>query len=321
MLTASRNSTGMDHATSLTKSTLCSVTSKSAYASNGPIFKDRKPWQSWSRLGIKIRGLHPSITTWDLWEAFAYEGRVVYIEIFENSTGRKDGNAKVRFEPPISRDFWSAGTYTVKSGNTSAVVSVELENNSRAFLVPSPARRGIWHPERIKLLPIALEFGFMLGPKIMTDMWKTSAKSYNQLHFEVDMVRKRIQIYFECTYEDPRGPKPAGTDASGDVGFHQRTWEYMFQIPFDQLGKIYEQNLSCDHHALIISMDSAPEFFRKQSCIKDSHSKDSLMWQGFDTWWRQTDAVYDTAKADKAVVALNKERSVIDLGTTNLLLM
>ena len=37
-------------------------------------------------------------------------------------------------------------------------------------------------------------------------------------------------------------------------------------------------------------------------------------WSEFDTWYRQTDIVYDPRRLENAVVSLKKELPVIDIG-------
>jgi hypothetical protein len=38
------------------------------------------------------------------------------------------------------------------------------------------------------------------------------------------------------------------------------------------------------------------------------------IWSDFDTWYRQTDIVYDPYRLQTAKVTLHKERPVIDIG-------
>ena len=45
-----------------------------------------------------------------------------------------------------------------------------------------------------------------------------------------------------------------------------------------------------------------------------SHMAGNLTWSEFDTWYRQTDIVYDPRRLENAVVSLKKELPVIDIG-------
>ena len=54
-------------------------------------------WPHWRELVIKVRGLPSSITTLELWRIFSKEGRIDFIEIFEDRQGIRDGGAKIRY--------------------------------------------------------------------------------------------------------------------------------------------------------------------------------------------------------------------------------
>ena len=66
-------------------------------SSGGPIARRWDDWASWPEVQVKIFGLTANITTSDLWKSFSKEGTVVTIELFEDSTGARDGKAMVRF--------------------------------------------------------------------------------------------------------------------------------------------------------------------------------------------------------------------------------
>jgi len=66
-------------------------------SSGGPIARRWDDWASWPEVQVKIFGLTANITTSDLWRCFSKEGTIVTIELFEDSTGARDGKALVRF--------------------------------------------------------------------------------------------------------------------------------------------------------------------------------------------------------------------------------
>jgi RNA-dependent RNA polymerase len=66
--------------------------------------------------------------------------------------------------------------------------------------------------------------------------------------------------------------------------------------------------------ALVISLDSPPQYCRKREDETAGHAKGNLIWSEFDTWYRQTDLVYDPYRLQTAKVTLHKERPVIDIG-------
>ena len=66
-------------------------------AGRGPIARRWENWASWPEVRVKIFGLTADITTSDLWKCFSKEGKVVTIELFEDSRGTRDGKGQVRF--------------------------------------------------------------------------------------------------------------------------------------------------------------------------------------------------------------------------------
>jgi RNA-dependent RNA polymerase len=86
------------------------------------------------------------------------------------------------------------------------------------------------------------------------------------------------------------------------------------QIPFSQLKIIHQVDTNDKVFALVISLESPPEFFRKKEDDRATHSSESPMWTEFDCWFRQTDIVYDPSRLRSAPVALPKETPVIDIG-------
>ena len=66
-------------------------------ADRGPTARRWEDWASWPEVRVKIFGLTADITTSDLWKCFSKEGKVVTIELFEDSRGTRDGKGQVRF--------------------------------------------------------------------------------------------------------------------------------------------------------------------------------------------------------------------------------
>lgn len=65
--------------------------------SNGIGRNSSEDWRRWVELGIKIFDLPAITTTRDLWQRFSQEGNIVYVELYENTSGQPDGKACVRF--------------------------------------------------------------------------------------------------------------------------------------------------------------------------------------------------------------------------------
>ncbi len=61
------------------------------------VIKGDEDWQTWVEVAVKVFGLPSDITTLDIHRLFIKEGSIESIEIFENSRGVRDGNARIRF--------------------------------------------------------------------------------------------------------------------------------------------------------------------------------------------------------------------------------
>lgn len=289
--------------------------SNTGFQSSHPILKAKEPWQTWPELTIRVANLPPDVTTWDLWERFQREGTVVFIELFDDRQGRRDGNAKIRFVPPPHRAFWALDNVTLSTSDGQGAFQVKVfpEPKKRRFEAQSPIRKHIWYPEVVSLHPRSLIFGFMYGPNTIMGMYNAKRLSRNGTIFKIDLLRSRIVITFEVSLTDPatRLNSANGPPRSGEL---DRINRYMFTIPFGQLQKLDRVQVSENQWALVMSLDSPPQFFRKRLDATASHSSSALTWSEFDTWYRQTDIVYDPRQLENAVVSLKKELPVIDIG-------
>jgi RNA-dependent RNA polymerase len=282
--------------------------------SSRPVLKPKEPWQTWPELTIRVANLPSNVTTWGLWERFQREGTIVFIELFDDKQGRRDGNAKIRFVPPPHRAFWALDNVTLPTSDGQGAFQVKVfpEPKKRRFEVQSPIRKHIWYPEISCLYPLSLAFGFMHSPNAMMEMHKAQARTRN-IVFKVDLLRSRIVVAFQVSLSNPETHlHPAhGPSRLGEL---DRINKYMFTIPFGQLQNIDRIQVNERQWALVISLDSPPQFFRQRLDPRASHSAETLTWSEFDTWYRQTDIVYDPRELKNAVVSLKKELPVVDIG-------
>lgn len=82
------------------------VMNRPAQGQQGP--DHRRPgddWTQWIELGVKLTGLPPSVTTFDLWQSFRHEGSIATVEIFEDNQGMRDGKGRLRFRYNTDRHF------------------------------------------------------------------------------------------------------------------------------------------------------------------------------------------------------------------------
>ena len=270
-----------------------------------------------------IRGVHNSTTTYDLYNNFKKHGEIVYIEIFQNHTGVRDGGAKIRFSPPPAAAFWKNERYQLSVANDEQyMVHLILdEPRNKNFLVQSPIRKTVFYEPKIKLYVSALHFGLMVDPTSVMPMHTvrpigTPGTDYNRddLSLIADLKRRKVEITFKVKFTDPRSDGSTDYISESPVGQYNRINKFKFWVPFEQLQSILRVKLNDGGFALVMSLDSPPQFFRKREDEEACHSDENMEWSEFDTWFRQTDLVYDPYRLARAVVTLHKERPVIDIG-------
>jgi RNA-dependent RNA polymerase len=280
-----------------------------------------QPYSRPPELTVRVSGLYPATTTYDIWRNFSRHGTIVLIELFENRLGVRDGHAKIRFSPSPEEPFWTKGSpkgtyrFTTADGISSYNVRVSSEkNNKSVFKIQSPLKKSVFYDEKMKLSPAALDFGFMLYSDSMMPMQTVQAAVSNDMSFIVDLLRNRIVATFNVPFRDPRSDVATDFTSRSAIGQHDRINKYMFQIPFSQLKTINRVEINDIAFALVISLESPPEFLRKREDDRATHSNENLVWNEFDSWFRQTDIVYDPYRLKTAHVSLHKETPVIDIG-------
>jgi RNA-dependent RNA polymerase len=264
-------------------------------------------WRNLNEVSIKIRNIAlEDRSTFKIWEAFSWEGNLSYVELYVARTGNKDGNALIRFSPPPATAFWerNRGRYLFKGNRSRYLVDVELLPNKRGGQVQSPIRRGIWYDPVLRLVAGRIHFGIMIDPLSMMPLHvveSNTSKRVKNVVFEVDLLRHRIKASFNVVFYQQ--------------GQYDRINRYMLQIPFASLQKIQRMEVNdTGTFALIISLKSPPQFYRRREEIKAGHTNEGIRWSEFDTWYRQTDIVYSPYELKTKKVALHKDRPVIDIG-------
>jgi RNA-dependent RNA polymerase len=283
------------------------------------ILKPSFEWQKWDELVIRVRGLVSTETTYSVWKNFKSQGTITFIELFETRSGPRELQAKVKFSPPPKDPFWlmskpTPGNYTIRDGEYWYVVNVSVNDDRRHGLrIQSPIRRHIFYEPRMMLSATALHFGLMIDPTSMMPMHSVTPNQ-EDLTFVVDVQRSRIVASFNVHFQDPRTSGATEYTSKSKVAEYNRVNRYMFQIPFGQLEKIRRIDLNPQVFALVITLDSPPQYYRKREDETAGHVAGSTTWSEFDTWYRQTDIVYDPYDLQTAKVTLRKERPVIDIG-------
>lgn len=273
------------------------------------ILKPEYPWQKWDDLSVRLFDVPTWVTTYDLWRIFSKQGEVSFIEIFD---GQRRGSAKIRFSPPPNSPFWSYGTYVISSEDApptrNAIARIFLEDHQKRegpLKIQSPIKKWKFYQARMKLKASAIHFGLMIDPNSMMPLYSIMPGPNTQYDTSlfVDLVRNRIVANFTAEFHDSQHP----TD-------FDRANKYMFNLPFSQLTTIRRIELSTQAFALIISVDSPPQYFRKRQNPTTGHSDEILLWNEWDTWYRQTDIVYDPYRLQREIITLHKDQPVIDIG-------
>jgi RNA-dependent RNA polymerase len=281
------------------------------------IIKPSYELQKWDELVIKVRGLLPTETTYTVWKNFQSQGNITFIELYENRKGQQEGSAKLKFSPPPHEPYWTIskphGKYTMRDGDRSYDVYVSSDDRRPGFQIQSPIRRHVFYNPKLKLFASNLHFGLMVDPKSMMALHAVRPLQ-DELTFVVDLVHNRIVASFNVQFRDPRSLGATDYVNASDIGSYNRINRYMFQIPFGQLEKIQRMDLTPQVFALAITLESPPQYYRKRQDDTAGHAKDNLLWSEFDTWYRQTDIVYDPYRLQTAKVTLHKERPAIDIG-------
>ncbi|KAH6671738.1 RNA dependent RNA polymerase-domain-containing protein [Halenospora varia] len=281
--------------------------------------------QDYPSILVRLSGLHPSETTHNLWVNFERLGNIAYIEIEDGTGSRRNGRAKIRFSPPPSTPFWLLGNprgmYVVRQVDAMTLynvqVYVKLQDLKRPPQIHSPIKLHISYDHKMPLYASKLHFGLIVEPKSLMPLQTITSDENNpkDLSLTVDLVRKRLTAEFTVTFRDPRTQGDMNYFSELKIGQYDRKNKYIFQIPFGQLNAIYRLNNSDrDSFAIMISLDSPPQFYRKLLDPEGSHSSENPVWSELDLWYRQTDIVYNPKMLHKIPVALRKDRPVIDIG-------
>jgi len=89
---------------------------------------------------------------------------------------------------------------------------------------------------------------------------------------------------------------------------------YRFRVPFSLVSQVLERKINEVQRALILPLDSPPEFFRKTNDIAATHDPQSQRWTDNKAWFRVTDIFEDGVAMDDDPVRLRVDNALIDIG-------
>jgi RNA-dependent RNA polymerase len=274
-------------------------------------------------LTLMLNQLHAETTTWDIFKAFQKHGTIAYIEIFQTTEGEKTGRGRIRFSPPPYTAFWKKlGKFknypiVLESGHGTFNARVTFDEvkfrNRQSQQIRSPIRPQVFYDTKMRLIPSRLQFGLMMEPDKFTPMAEVKAIPGELISFDVDLNKRRLAVTFMVTFIDPRSTGDKSFVSKSDIGEFNRKTTFMFQIPFTTLKTIRKRNIP-DAIEWIIALDGPPTYYRKRLDIQASHSNQTHSWTEFDSWYRQTDIMFDPHGLHTKMVSLHKEDAVIDIG-------
>ncbi|KAI0997746.1 RNA-dependent RNA polymerase 1 [Podosphaera aphanis] len=270
-------------------------------------------WQKWDSITVEVGMLPLDETTYNLWRNFEKFGSISFLEIFE-VRGKKTRRGKIRFSPPPAEPFWPSPArrcyIMCSSEDGEKQYQVEVDPKLRdPAQIQSPINKKIFYDPTMKLKAASLHFGITITPGSFMSL----ATVQDAVSLTLDLRRRQITINFSFNFRDPRHHgKPLVSETK--IGAYDRINKYMFRIPFDQLKNIQRKTHDSNLDLLIISLDCPPRFFRKREDNKVGHFSDGLRWEEFDTWFRQTDIMYDPYPLHIQKIALHKETPEIDIG-------
>lgn len=166
----------------------------------------------------------------------------------------------------------------------------------------------------------------MQTPSTMTSLRSASATETLPADMTLDLVRQHLDIQFRLhisrdAKSDNFTSRPSIrhsaiklTGAEETSSLLERTDHFRFRIPLVDLHCIHEIENDAGGFSLLISQAMPPNFWRMIGDITKTFQPRERSWNEWDTWFRQTDIVYDRDELKTSPIALRKPDPIIDLG-------
>ncbi|KAL1866438.1 hypothetical protein VTK73DRAFT_4717 [Phialemonium thermophilum] len=260
-------------------------------------------WSHFRSLLITLKMVPRIVSTWDIWRSLCPFGTIVYVEIDEDQRGERTGLVRVRFEPPPASTFWAKGGCQLEINGSSVWVGVQaITPTALEGGVRSPLKNPV--PAKVVVYPAALRFGILTEPTTFMGMHaihSTAAKP--ELCLSVDFKRRKLTVHFLVRFRDLR-------QSNSEVFESQ----YKLNVKFQSLKLFHKTQAEGSRQAVIMTLDSPPQFWRKKVNVERSHAGDRLTWAEQDLWARAVDISYDHAKSKSLAASLANEHQLIDMG-------
>ncbi|QDS67978.1 hypothetical protein FKW77_009170 [Venturia effusa] len=252
-------------------------------------------WENWTSVKLRLSGFPVKLTTWDVYHFVAKYGNVTFIEIDHND------QSYVVFSPPPVEPIWR-NKITFRSQRDGRKYSITITLLGREKMVASPVKHNVNYPICMILPLKELQFGFMHSENAMMVMRSVTPPPETRAELRLDLDRRELDIRFPLKV--PSGPGLENAEIA----------MFRFQVPLPKLSVIHEEQTDSGQKAMILPLDSPPEFYRQTKEIKETHNPKSSRWWERLSWYRQTDIVEDLVQLDTSPVTLHKKDAIVDIG-------
>ncbi len=144
-------------------------------------------------------------------------------------------------------------------------------------------------------------------------MNRVEASDSTAVSFGLNLLRKEIDVQFELAMTDPRY-KETPSNQEPDLGKLDRRDKFRFRLPLAQVNKIFELEVGSEKRIIFITLENPPNFYRRARNLDSTHEEASNYWGDWDTWYRQTDVVYDPRQLKLRPLTLKKTKPIVDIG-------
>ncbi|KAI9888212.1 MAG: hypothetical protein M1814_001088 [Vezdaea aestivalis] len=279
-----------------------------AYEHLLPFDENQNTW-----LSVDVRAINiPSYTTTlDLWRTFSVFGNIESIDLYETN---RLCNARIRFSPPPKEPLDrqdAKGPVTVIVYATGRLPPhrprLVQEKANFSFTVPSPVRENVTYPETITIKGSQIDFGIMLQPQFMMIREQVKPPVGQTVTIALKLGRRRVlDVQFALAFKADESEQAHTKENCSD--------KYRLQIPLLELTKVVRVDDYSSSISLIMTLSNPPCFYRQLQDVSPSHNVQTRRWLAWDSWYRQTDVVFDPQDLKNDPISLRKPRAIIDLG-------
>ncbi|KAF2674406.1 RdRP-domain-containing protein [Microthyrium microscopicum] len=227
-----------------------------------------------------------------------------YGTITNISISKQELAAYITYLPPMQYAFWEE--------RQTLTLNVKLTPPRIEEQVPSPINPNKKHNALTTLVASGLDFGVMTGPNEMMQMESIQPLGVGSgFTFQCKLRREEIDVRFHF-------------DESGTPGMNtnrQSAKNYRFRMKFNSLTEIHQINQKGGGFALVICLDSPPDYFRQTNDLAATHSNrdgedQNSEWKDWSSWHRQTEVVstQNESLLQQSPIALHNELARLDLG-------